>query len=81
MADAPTTRARIWNLLRTARDVGRTGVHVATLAAVLGVAPAAVLVAVLPEMVETPEGETAPAIYCEPGTEGPTLCPRRYPAA
>ena len=78
MSTSPTLRARIWNLLHTARTVGREGVAVATLAAVLGVAPTAVLGAMLPEMTETPEGETDPAVYCAPGADGPTLRPRRY---
>jgi len=53
---------------------------VAVLAGVLGAAPGAVLAATLPDMLETPEGEDAPALYCDPsGTEGPSLSPRYFP--
>jgi len=75
----PTYRARIWNLLRTAHGIGRAGVSVAVLATVLGVAPEGVLAAVLPDMMETAPGHDAPAIYCEPTGDGPTLAPRYFP--
>lgn len=75
MVKQPNTRSRVWNLLRTARDLGRVGITVATLATVLGAAPDTVLAAMLPDMLETD-----PAVYCDPSDGEPTLCPRRYPA-
>jgi hypothetical protein len=77
--ETPTLRQRVWNLLGTARTLGRAGVTVAVLAATLGATPEGVLGAMLPEMTQTPEGETAPAVYCQPGDGGPTLVPRRFP--
>lgn len=73
----PTLRARVWNLLRTARTAGRAGVAVATLAVVLGATPEGVLSAVLADMTETPAGHDAPPIYCAPTADGPVLTPRR----
>jgi len=82
MSKAPSLRSRVWNLLRTARNQGRAGVAVAVLATTLGASPEAVMGAVLPDMLETPAGETDPAIYCDPtGGDGPTLTPRRFPDA
>lgn len=72
-----TLRSRVWNLLATARSVGRAGVSVVVLAAVLGATPGAVLASVLPDMTETRPGCGCPSIYCEPRAEGPCLCPRR----
>jgi hypothetical protein len=48
----PTLKSRVQNLLRTARGIGRAGVAVATLAAVLGSTPESVLLSVMPEMME-----------------------------
>jgi hypothetical protein len=79
MSKTPTLRSRVWNLLGTARTLGRAGVTVAALALTLGATPDAVLTSVMPDMLETPEGETAPALYCEPASEGATLTPRRFP--
>ena len=78
MSKKPNYRSRVWNLLRTAQGAGKAGVTVATLAAVLGAAPALVLAAMLPDMLESTPGED-PAIYCKPGSEGPTFVPRRFP--
>ena len=79
---AASLRSRVWNLLRTAHSQGRAGVAVVTLATVLGSSPEGVMGAVLPDMLETPAGETDPAIYCDPtGGDGPTLTPRRFPNA
>ena len=81
MSKTPTLRSRVWNLLGTARTLGRTGVTVAALALTLGVAPTAVLESVLPDMTETPAGADAPPLYCDPtGGDGPTLTPRSFPA-
>ena len=41
--NTPTLRERVWNLLGTARTLGRTGVTVALLAATLGTTPAPAL--------------------------------------
>lgn len=79
MSETPTLRSRVWNLLGTARTLGRAGVAVTVLAATLGATPEGVLGAMLPEMTETPAGETAPPVYCQPTDDGPTLCPRRFP--
>lgn len=76
---APGLRARVWNLLRTARSVGRAGVAVATLAVVLRTTPEGVLTAVLSDMTETPAGHDAPSIHCAPTAEGPVLTPRLEP--
>jgi hypothetical protein len=77
--NTPTIRERVWNLLGTAHSIGRVGITVALLAATLGTTPESVLTAMLPEMTETPAGESTPAISCGPGPEGPTLMPRRFP--
>lgn len=69
-----TLRSRVWNLLRTARRMGRTGVTVATLSTVLGVSPEGVLSEMLPDMTE---GDTPP-VYCQPTEDGPCLVPRRF---
>lgn len=69
-----TLRDRVWNLLRTARSVGRAGVTVATLSFVLGVSPEGVLSEMLPDMTEGDE----PPVYCEPTDEGWRLVPRRF---
>ena len=71
-------RSRVWNLLGTARTLGRTGVSVTVLAFTLGCSADTVLASVMPDMLETPEGETEPALYCEPTGSVPTLTPRRY---
>lgn len=73
-SNTPTLRSRIWNLLRTARGLGQTGIAVATLATVLGSTPEGVLESVMPEMMDG-------TIYCDPNGEGPTLTPRSYPEA
>ena len=80
MSETPTLRSRVWNLLGTARTLGRTGVTVAALAFTLNAPAMAVLACVESDMLETPEGETAPAIYCDPNGDGLTLTPRRFPA-
>jgi hypothetical protein len=74
----PTGRARVWNLLRTARRIGQTSLTVAVLAAALGTTPESVLQAVLPDLIECGDHET-PALYCDPTAEGTALTPRRYP--
>jgi hypothetical protein len=71
---AASLRDRVWNLLRTARGVGRAGVAVVTLSTVLGASPEGVLAAMLPDMTEGDE----PAVYCQPTDEGPCLVPRRF---
>ena len=76
--DSPSLRSRVWNLLRTARDTGRTAVPVTTLAVALTVTPEAVLGAVMPDMTETPAGADAPPVYCQPTGNGPVLAPRTY---
>lgn len=73
-------RSRVWNLLETARRMGRSGVSVAVLAGVLGVSPEAVLGAVIGDMVEIRAGCDCPDLYCAPGAECPNLEPRRFPA-
>lgn len=76
----PSTRSRVWNLLRTARAQGRAGVTVTALGAVLGASPEVVMGAVMADMLDTPAGESDPALYCDPSGEGgPVLTPRRFP--
>lgn len=75
-----TLRSRVWNLLRTGAATGRV-VSMATLVAVLGVAPATVYEAVKADTLETPEGRDAPPIYCDAGPEGLRLTPRYDPEA
>lgn len=79
MSKRPNYRSRVWNLLRTARATGQRGIALATLAAVMGANPGVVMAAMMPDMLETPEGAEAPPIYCQPTDDGPTLCPRRFP--
>jgi hypothetical protein len=73
----PTGRQRVWNLLRTARRMGRTTLTVAALATALGTTPENVLQAVLPDLVECGDHE-APPLYCDPTGDGVALTPRRY---
>jgi hypothetical protein len=73
-----TGRARVWNLLRTARLMGRTSLTVATVATALATTPESVLQAVLPDLMEC-GGHGAPALYCDPTGDGVALTPRRYP--
>ena len=77
-APTPNLRARIWNLLRTARSVGQKGVAVSVLASVLSMSPETVLEAVLPDMVETAYGQEHPPIYCDPSGMEPVLVARRF---
>jgi hypothetical protein len=74
----PTGRARVWNLLRTARRVGQTSLTVAVLAATLGTTPESVLQAVMPDLVEC-GAHDAPPLYCDPTGDGVALKPRRFP--
>jgi len=67
----PTLRARVWNLLRTARTIGQTGITVTILATVLGSTPEGVLESVMPELMDG-------TIYCDPTDDAPTLAPRSY---
>ena len=68
--ETPTLRSRVLNLLDTARMLGRSGVTVAALSVTLCANPQIVMAAMLPDMMETPEGTDAPPVHCDPG---PTL--------
>ena len=78
MSKSPTLRSRVWNILRTARDHGRT-VSMVALVVALNSAPETVYAAVQPDTLTTPEGQTDPPIYCEAGPEGLRLTPRYFP--
>lgn len=79
MSKTPTLRARVWNLLRTARDNGRTGVALAALVTIFNAHPQHVMAAVQSDAFDTPAGQTDPPIYCRPCSEGIVLTPRYFP--
>lgn len=70
MPQTPTLQSRVWNLLRTARSLGHSGVGVAILAGVLGTSPEMVLTSVMPEMMDG-------TIHCDVSGEETALVPRR----
>lgn len=69
--NTPNLRARVWNLLRTARAYrGMSVVSCAALAVALGASTPEILTAVLGDMTQTPEGKDAPPIHAKPTGEG-----------